>query len=169
MRIKRSRILIMLVWMSGLFIGALFGPQIHVLFWSAVLDWHPDFVAKNTACMRLERSEIGRDSLYNHLTSPDKTVRSLSVWTLASNERPDFAAFLFDRVPEASADERMDILSGLSGFPLQYSWMLEILRQELENKKNGPRVKAEISKLLRSIKEAESGIPGTRAKERHPP
>jgi hypothetical protein len=163
MRKKRAVVLIVLVGLLGLFIGALLGPRLHVLFWSAVLDWHPDVVVKNRACMRLGRSETGRDSLYNHLTSPNKVVRSLSVWTLASVESPDTAAFLFSRVPETNVDGRIDIVRGLSGFPLQYHWVLTVLRVELKNSKNSPRVKTEIAELLRSIKDAESGVLETHA------
>ena len=155
MRIKRPSIPILLVWMSGLFIGALFGPRIHVLYWSGVLDWYPGIVVKNRACMRLATSEMGSYSLYSRVTSPDKMVRGLSVWTLARTERPDFAVALFGRIPEARVDDRLDILAGLVDFPRQYQFLLDVLRLELENKKNSPLVKTEISELLRSIKEAE--------------
>ena len=158
----KRRSVFVLVWMSGLLIGALFGPRMHVWFWSAILERHPSLVTKNRACMRLAESEMGKDSLYNHLTSPNKAVRTLSAYTLASVEQPWIAASLFGRVPEAHVDERMDILAGLHDYARQNRWVLARLRLELKNNRNSPRVRSEVSTLLRSISEAGSFTPGTR-------
>lgn len=162
---KKRLCVLVALWISGLFVGALFGPQMHVLYWSTVLDRNPSAEAKIRACWRLSENKIGRDSLYNHLKSRNKTVRSLSGWWLASVERPDVAAFLFTKVPKASETDKLDILRGMSGVPLEYSWMLASLRYELKNNKNSPRVKTEISELLRSMKEGESHLLGS---QRHP-
>ena len=159
---KRTVVLIGLVWMFGLFVGALFGPRIHVVLWSAILDWHPDVVLKNRACLRLKNSEIGKDSLYDHLASPNEVVRKLSVCALVNTEDSDAVALLLRRVPEARVDERIDILRALYDTPRQYSRVAGILHLELKNDKNSPRVKTEIAKLLRSIEDADRRLPGAR-------
>ena len=141
-------------------VGVAVGPHVHVLFWSALLDRYPDTGVKFKACLRLGESEIGKDSLRNRLTSSNSVVRDLSVNTLASVEKPQAVAFLFGEVPEAYTDERIQILRGLEEFSNQYYWVMASLHYELKNKRNSPRVRTEILKVLRSIKAAESRISG---------
>ncbi|MHB0997679.1 MAG: hypothetical protein ACYC27_00420 [Armatimonadota bacterium] len=148
MHAKRITIYVVL----GILIGAIIGPNIHVLYWTILLEKYPNDFIKSKAATRLGESEQGIQKLYDNLTSDNKAIRIIAAEELASDQKPYYVAHLLGKIPVTSIDERIQIIKRLD-YGYQHKFVLNALNYEISHTDN-KNLKSESEKVLQSLSEA---------------
>jgi hypothetical protein len=151
----------------GLGVGIGVGPRVQALYWSAVLDHHPNKWTRWMAAVRLSESSIGNEILWQRARSSDPAARDLAITELANTERPWDLESLLAEILDSHTGERLDLLFAFN-YAYFHARVIQDLRYELLTSKN-PKVNAKIRSILQSFREADKELDVPWGLKRRPP
>ncbi len=140
---------IVVPFLLGILIGVGFGSPLRTLYWTTILDRHPNNWIKLKAGSRLAENEAGIWALRERVTSTDKAVRVTALSQLAWAEKPWQLRSLFGEISDTYVDEKLELLHGLD-YAEQHHLVLAALASEYENATN-PSFKAATKTILQSF------------------
>jgi hypothetical protein len=145
----RTALVLLMVFGAGVAVG----PQVRLLYWTAVLDWHPSGWQKDLAAMRLGAyGPRGQMVLYRHIASPDEDISLCVVTELVNEDKGPqqlFDAYLW--LPDGYVREKLLVLDSIDRHARQvHGHLIELLCTDLSHFEPQPQVQAKIRQVLRS-------------------